>query len=65
PIFKVMQDIGNIDEREMSRTFNMGIGMVLIVPADQKQKIFSILDRKIAVYEIGEIIHGKPSLSFV
>ena len=65
PVFKVMQDIGNIDEDEMYRTFNMGIGMVLIVPAEQKQKIFFTLDRKITVYEIGKIIQGKPKVFFV
>ena len=35
PVFKIMQEIGNIDENEMYRTFNMGIGMVLIVPEYQ------------------------------
>ena len=64
PVFKVMQEIGNIDEKEMFRTFNMGIGMVLIVPAEQKQKIFSMLKGEIAVYEIGKIIQGKPKVSF-
>ncbi len=65
PIFNVMQDIGNIDEGEMYRTFNMGIGMVLIVPAEQKQEIFSMLKGKINVYEIGKSIKGKPKVSFV
>ncbi len=64
PLFKIMQDIGDIDEKEMYRTFNMGIGMVLIVPVEQKQKIFSMLKGKISVYEIGEIIEGKPKVSF-
>jgi phosphoribosylformylglycinamidine cyclo-ligase len=64
PVFKVMQEIGNIDEKEMYRTFNMGIGMVLIIPVEQKQKIFSMLNGKIAVYKIGKIIQGKPKVSF-
>jgi phosphoribosylformylglycinamidine cyclo-ligase len=63
-VFKVMQEIGNIDENEMYRTFNMGIGMVLIVPAEQKQKIFSMLKDKIHVYEIGNVIQGKSKVSF-
>ena len=65
PVFKTMQDIGNIDENEMCRTFNMGIGMVLIVPAEQKQKTFSMLKGKIHVYEIGNVIPGQPRVSFV
>ena len=65
PVFKVMQDIGNINENEMYRTFNMGIGMVLIVPAEQNQEIFSMLKGKIAVYEIGNVVQGKPKVSFI
>lgn len=56
PVFKVMQDIGNINANEMYRTFNMGIGLVLIVPYTVKQKVFSILKGKIAVYEIGKVV---------
>jgi phosphoribosylformylglycinamidine cyclo-ligase len=35
PIFTLIQERGNIPEPEMFRTFNMGIGLVLIVPPDQ------------------------------
>ena len=65
PVFKTMQDIGNINENEMNRTFNMGIGMVLIVPAEQVQEMFSILNGKIHIFEIGKIVSGKPKVSFV
>jgi len=58
-IFKKMQDIGNINESEMYRTFNMGVGMILIVPEEQKQKIFSMLKGTIALYEIGKIVQGQ------
>ena len=64
PVFKVMQNIGNINENELYRTFNMGIGMVLIVPTEQKQKVFSILNGNIAVYEIGKVVQGKSKVSF-
>lgn len=65
PVFKTMQEIGNIDENEMYRTFNMGIGMVLIAPAEQKQEILSILKGKISVHEIGKVVQGKPKVSFI
>ncbi|MCK4903584.1 MAG: phosphoribosylformylglycinamidine cyclo-ligase [Candidatus Marinimicrobia bacterium] len=65
PVFKVMQNIGNTDEKEMYRTFNMGIGMVLIVPAEQKQNILSILNSKISVFEIGKVIQGTPVVTFI
>ncbi len=65
PVFKVMQDIGTINDNEMYRTFNMGIGMILIVPAEQKQNILSTFNGKIAVYEIGKVHKGKPNVSFI
>lgn len=65
PIFKAMQDIGNINDNEMSRVFNMGIGMILIVPAEQKQNIISTLSGKIAIYEIGKVHQGKSKVSFM
>ena len=60
-----MQEIGNIDEDEMYRTFNMGIGMVIIVPEFAKDKINSILKDKISVFEIGKVVQGKPKVSLV
>ena len=60
-----MQEIGNVDADEMYRTFNMGIGMALIVPTEQKQKILSILKDKISVYEIGKVVQGQPNVAFV
>ena len=63
-VFKVMQEIGNINEKEMYRTFNMGIGMVIIVPAEQKQEILSILKGKISVYEVGKVVQGEPKVFF-
>ncbi|MFC1527147.1 phosphoribosylformylglycinamidine cyclo-ligase [Candidatus Neomarinimicrobiota bacterium] len=65
PVFNVMQEIGNIDEDEMYRTFNMGIGMVIIIPEFAKDKINSILKDKISVFEIGKVIQGKPKVSLV
>lgn len=33
PVFKLLREAGNVDEREMQRTFNLGVGMVLVVDA--------------------------------
>ena len=43
PIFDLIQARGNIPEHDMYNTFNMGLGMVLAVPADQADKALSIL----------------------
>jgi len=59
-IFPYMQKIGDVSEQEMYRTFNMGIGLVLIVPKEEKEKIEkSLVDYpKFKIYEIGKIIKG-------
>jgi phosphoribosylformylglycinamidine cyclo-ligase len=63
PIFKLLQKIGDVSETEMYRTFNMGIGMILILPANTFQRIKTILDgnyQDYKVFEIGKIVE-RPS----
>jgi len=43
PIFSVLQRLGNIDETEMFQVFNMGIGMVLVVPEKETEEILEHL----------------------
>jgi len=64
PIFPYMQKIGDISEADMYRTFNMGIGLMLIVPKSEKEKIESILVDypKFKVFEIGKIIRGSKKV---
>jgi len=60
PIFRLLQEGGNIPEEEMLRTFNNGIGMILAVPLKQAEGIMSrlrILREK--AYRIGEIVKAK------
>ena len=42
PVFSVIRDIGHVEEQEMFRVFNMGIGMIMVVPEKDAQEI---LDR--------------------
>jgi phosphoribosylformylglycinamidine cyclo-ligase len=57
PIFSFLQESGNISAQEMMRTFNNGIGMVAVVPADMSQ---DFLQRLAAMNEdaflIGEVL---------
>ena len=56
PIFNFIQQEGGIAEQEMFRTFNMGLGMVVIVPADQAEDILELLaGMNQKAYLIGEI----------
>jgi phosphoribosylformylglycinamidine cyclo-ligase len=45
PLFQHLQHLGNVTQEEMFRTFNMGIGMVAVIPAEQIKKAKAILNR--------------------
>ena len=55
PIFGVMQSIGDVDEDEMYRAFNMGIGMVFIVNPVDMDATKNLME----TYKIGTVISGK------
>jgi len=46
PIFRVIQEAGEIDIQEMKKVFNMGVGMVFIVEKENSQEIFNFLKQK-------------------
>lgn len=59
PIFTLIQERGNVPFSEMYRTFNMGIGMVLIVPADQAPLLAHRLNAlNESAYVIGDVVRG-------
>ena len=59
PVFQHLQKLGNVDQEEMMRTFNMGIGMILVVPPQKFKRVQSILDRvNEKGYTIGRIVKG-------
>jgi phosphoribosylformylglycinamidine cyclo-ligase len=45
PLFTHLQELGNVTPDEMYRTFNMGIGLIAVLPADQVKKAKAILNR--------------------
>ena len=63
-VFDWLQQAGNIDEREMLRTFNCGIGFVLCVPAEAVGEATSRLKESgESVVEVGEIVHRDTGAS--
>jgi phosphoribosylformylglycinamidine cyclo-ligase len=65
PIFPHMQKIGNVPDDDMMRTFNMGVGMVLVVPAKKFKKVQSILERAGEKgYTIGRIVKGERKVTY-
>ena len=58
-VFRLLQEWGNVDWTEMYRTFNMGIGMVLIVSSDEADRITARLNaQNETVYHIGHVTEG-------
>jgi len=59
PIFDLLAKTGNIPERDMYNTYNMGVGMSVVVPAEQVDEAISILTAKgETAYVIGKIIES-------
>jgi len=46
PIFKFLEEVGNVDKEEMYRTFNMGMGFMMVVPPENEKKILDRIDCK-------------------
>ncbi len=65
-IFQLLQELGNVSDREMYRTFNMGIGFVLVVPREQESAVLSRLQElgETALY-IGEVRKGSREVQIV
>ncbi len=65
PIFTHMQALGNVPHDEMMRTFNMGIGMLVVVPAKKFKKAETVLDRAgEKYYAVGRIVKGERKVSY-
>jgi len=65
PVFEHLRALGNISDDEMHRTFNMGIGMVLVVPLTKFKKVQSILERLGEKgYTIGRIVKGERKVIY-
>ena len=63
PVFDVIQKTGNIPERDMFNTFNMGVGMSIVVEKDDAQKALEVLKANGEdAYIIGEIIESEESV---
>jgi phosphoribosylformylglycinamidine cyclo-ligase len=65
PIFTLIKKKAGVDDNEMYRDFNMGIGMVLAVPAKQADAVMrkaTKLGEK--AFRIGEIVKGKQTVKY-
>ena len=66
PIFNLIAAVGAIDERDMFNTFNMGVGMTIIVPRDDAQTALETLkENGEDAYLIGEIVRGTEKIQII
>ena len=64
PIFDLIAKRGNISEHDMFNTFNMGVGMSIVVPKDEAEKALEILKANGEdAYIIGEIIKSEDKIT--
>ena len=65
-IFRLIQRLGEVDHEEMYKTFNMGIGMILVVEAKETDKLLKYLaKKKETAYQIGEIFKGNREVIII
>ena len=65
PLFEHLQKLGNVPEDEMLRTFNMGIGMLVVVPAKKFKKAQTLLERAgEKFHSIGRIVKGDRKVMY-
>jgi len=64
PLFDLLRELGNVSDSEMYRTFNMGVGMVIVAARENVAAITNHLDDlKNPWFEIGEVVAGDRTVS--
>lgn len=61
-IFKYIRQCGNISDAEMMRTFNMGVGFLLVVAPEDKESVIKHISRFYECYEMGQIVAGEEKV---
>ena len=61
-MFSCIQSIGEIEQKEMFRTFNMGIGMVFVFDKEHAKVAKTALEKHSRVYEIGHVQAGNKTV---
>jgi len=65
PLFSHLQQLGNVDQDEMLRTFNMGVGLIVVVPGEMVKKTKAILNRaNERHYIMGRIVRGERKVLY-
>ena len=64
PVFRLLQALGGLEERQMFNTFNMGVGMTLALPAAAADEALARLNAAgVTAYAVGEVVSGGEGVS--
>lgn len=59
PIFTLLAELGNVADKEMYQTFNMGMGMAIILPPKHVKKALALLNKTVEAKVVGNVYKGK------
>lgn len=62
PIFTLIQHIGEIDDQEMAHVFNLGLGMLIVLPKEQADAALTLLPVELEATIVGEVVSGEGVL---
>jgi len=66
PIFSEIRRLGAVDDEEMARVFNLGLGMIAVVgPADEHRALDSLRSAGVGVARVGEVVPGRGQVRLV
>jgi phosphoribosylformylglycinamidine cyclo-ligase len=65
PVFEHLRDLGQVSQEEMMRTFNMGIGLIVAIPAAKFTRAKNLLDRaEEKFYVVGRVVKGERRVQY-
>jgi phosphoribosylformylglycinamidine cyclo-ligase len=66
PVYELMQKIGNVPREEMLRTFNLGLGMIVVTSPQYAEMVRErFMQAGETFYEVGEVVEGNGKVVFV
>ncbi len=59
PVFEIIREVGDVPIDEMYRTFNMGMGMALIVPKEEAEDVVDAVSKRVEAKIVGRVEKGR------
>jgi phosphoribosylformylglycinamidine cyclo-ligase len=65
PVFRILAQVGEVPEEDMWRTFNLGVGMVLVVPPKRLARVLKVLKKNgCPAFPMGNVIEGESGVEY-